>query len=271
MGKLIVENSFIPQLNRERKIRIYLPGDYYENLEKRYPVLYMQDGQNVFEDITSYIGICWGAKEAMELLEVSDLSDGIIIVAIDHGGDYRISEYTNWLNEKVNKKIRRIMKFKQLPCEGDKYAQYIVDTLKPDIDNRYRTLWEPEYTGLLGSSCGANLCLYMAIKYSNIFNKIGILSPALWVEEEQITDFIRNSNIDISAKIYVSVGTNEGKDERKKNMSQIYVDSSKNIVRLLREKGFQDDKLKFVIEEGGIHNEASWSIRFPDFVKWAFG
>ena len=149
----ILDTAFlIPQLNRTRRIWIYLPPDYNYNTDKRYSVLYMQDGQNLFDDATSYAGE-WGVDEFMDSLKYGQC----IVVGIDNGGDKRMTEYNPYDNKKFGK------------GEGKKYIDFLVKTLKPFIDKNYRTLPGIQNTGIAGSSMGGLISLYAILQYPKVF------------------------------------------------------------------------------------------------------
>lgn len=154
---------YMPQLDRNRKIWIYLPPDY-QTSTKTYPVLYMQDGQNLFDNTTSFSGE-WQVDETLNKL-FNEGDYGAIVVGIDNGGDSRINEYTPWNNPQYG------------GGEGDKYMQFVAETLKPFVDANYRTKPSAEYNALIGSSLGSLISTYGGIIYSGIFSKIGSFSPA---------------------------------------------------------------------------------------------
>ena len=166
---IISENFQIPQLNRGRKVWLYLPPDYYTS-NASYPVVYMHDGQNLFDKKTAYSGE-WNADETMNRL-FRDKNLKVIIVGIDHGGDKRLDEYSPWVNDKYG------------GGEGDQYLEFITNTLKPFIDTNYNTLTDKENTAIIGSSMGGLISHYAGLKYPNIFGKIGVYSPAFWFAPE---------------------------------------------------------------------------------------
>ena len=153
---VIAQDFYMPQLGRTRRIWLYLPPDY-ENSGKNYPVLYMQDGQNVFDAATSFSGE-WQVDEALNRL-FEDGDEGVIVVAIDNGGVSRLDEYTPWANPTYG------------GGGGDAYVNFIVETLKPYVDEHYRTKSGREFTGIMGSSLGGLISLYAAIEHQDVFSK----------------------------------------------------------------------------------------------------
>lgn len=156
-------------LNKEKTIRILLPCDYEKN-DLNYPVLYMLDGQNLFDETMSHSGE-WGVDEAMDsLCNIHKMQ--AIIIGIDHAGEERIAEYSPY----------PIQDYVTQP-QGDAFAEFVVNTLKPFIDSSYRTQPEREFTGIAGSSMGGVMSMYMVMKYNNVFSKAGVFSPAFWTNE----------------------------------------------------------------------------------------
>lgn len=174
---IVLENFVLPELNRTRTIRIYLPKDYAES-KQQYPVWYMHDGQDLFDEAISEgrLGpVEWGIDETIQAL-----GDHYIIVGIDH--DYE--------------KNRRENEYSFLPtqktpiAEGKKYLEFIVNTLKPYVDAKYRTLNKPEYTGIAGGSLGGLISLYAGLTYPEIFGKVGVFSPSIWQDDQNLSTYI---------------------------------------------------------------------------------
>jgi predicted alpha/beta superfamily hydrolase len=236
----ILDPAFlIPQLGRTRRIWIYLPEDYARETAKRYPVLYMQDGQNLFDDTTSYAGE-WGIDEYMD-----HLTEGqCIVVGIDHGGDKRMTEYNPYDNKKFGK------------GEGKKYVDFLVKTLKPYIDKNFRTLPEMQNTGIAGSSMGGLISLYAVLQYPGIFGKAGIFSPSLWITDNKIFTDIKKKAGKTDSYIYLYGGKAES--------GEMVVDLVKAADSF---QGRTKGKIVTAIREGGLHNEARWRLEFPFFYR----
>lgn len=242
----IIDTAFrIEQLNRKRRIWIYLP-DGYSSSRTRYPVLYMHDGQNIFDIITSYAGE-WGVDECIDTMMRK-----CIVVGIDNGGDKRLNEYCPYDftlqgfggSNSVNK------------GEGDPYVDFLVKTLKPYIDEHYRTLKNKKNTFTAGSSMGGLISLYATLKYPKVFGGAGVFSPAFWVAPK-IYDAIKTRGKKVNAKIYFYAGKQESEsmvpDMLKAFEGMNRVTSSKMIT---------------VIRDDGKHNEPTWRKEFPLFYNW---
>jgi predicted alpha/beta superfamily hydrolase len=166
----IVSSTFsIPQLNRTRRIWVYLPPNYNADTTKRYPVMYLQDGQNLFDKATSFSGE-WEVDETLNNLAGKG-DRGCIVVGIDNGGAARINEYSPWKNTRYG------------GGEGAFYAKFIVETLKPYIDKTFRTRPDRLNTAIGGSSMGGVIAAYTAAEYQQVFSKALIFSPAFWFSD----------------------------------------------------------------------------------------
>lgn len=241
----IPTNIEMPQLNRKRTIRMYFPPDYSSG--KRFPVIYMHDGQNLFDAATSFSGE-WQVDEILDsLYKYNGFS--CIVVGIYNGEKNRVNEYSPWRNDSL-----------QAGGDGDKYASFIVKNLKPFIDSHYRTLSDRENTVIMGSSMGGLISLYMAIEYPEVFGKAGIFSPSLWFSPK-IFDLIRNYKLKKLQKFYLISGAKEGKETV---YNTLKADS------LLRTIGFDESYIRCKISKDGQHNENSWSQEFGDAVRYLF-
>jgi len=237
----IIDTAFlIPQLNRTRRILIYLPPDYTTS-KKRFPVLYMHDGQNVFDHLTSFAGE-WGVDETLD--SISDHGGEMIVVAIDHGGSKRINEYCPYDMEKFGK------------GEGDKYVDFLVKTLKPFVDKNYRTLKSKQNTFIAGSSMGGLISMYAVLKYPKLFGGAGVFSPAFWIGPE-IFDDIKAKGSKVNTKIYFYCGEQEGE-----NMVP-YTEKAFSEMRKV-----SHSKMVCIIRPDGKHSEWVWKEEFPLFYLW---
>ncbi|SDR67107.1 alpha/beta hydrolase-fold protein [Gramella sp. MAR_2010_147] len=229
-----------PQLDTIKKIWIYLPGNY-RNTERKYPVIYMHDGQNLFDKETSYVGE-WEVDEILDSIKTPEA----IIVGIEHGGNKRIDELTPFPHEKYG------------GGKADVYLNFILNNLKPHIDSTYRTLPDHENTGIFGSSLGGLVAYYAALKYPNTFGMVGAYSPSFWFNDK-IYDMTRESNLNTKTKFYFLVGTEE---------SEEMVPDLKRMIEVLKEKGIKNEKFKVKYVEGGKHNEVMWSDNFLESYLW---
>jgi predicted alpha/beta superfamily hydrolase len=239
----VIDTAFyIPQLDRKRKVWIYLPNNYSLSTTKKYPVLYLQDGQNVFDKATSFIDE-WGVDECLDTLIEKGITPSIV-VAIDNGSQFRMTEYNPYSNEQFGK------------GEGDSYLDFLVNTLKPFIDKNYRTLSSADNTAIAGSSMGGLISYYAAIKHPTIFGKAGIFSPSFWIAPQisNVTDSLSKNN---TSKFFFSMGSLEG---------QQYIDDMQNVAERLATNS--KTIIYSIVAEGESHNEKNWRTQFAEFYKW---
>lgn len=257
-GRLEIIRMVMPQYEdqRERNIRIWLPEGYDpEDTSKKYPVLYMHDGQNIFDQYTSSSGE-WQVDES--IAEMMDSGyEGVIVVGIDHGAMERRNE--------LCPASYGVASIGNVPT-GEQYAEFIVNTLKPYIDEHYNTLPDRINTGIAGSSMGGLESFYMATTYPDIFGYALCLSPALAfftdAELEKVFDAIDYSNPEQLPKIYLSCGGSDS-TETWFLPTTIFTNDA------LLERGYPSDKLYMFIDESLAHVEADWAKLFPDAFKWA--
>lgn len=239
----IMDTAFyIPQLNRYRRVWIYLPKGY-EASRRRYPVLYMHDGQNVFDAATSYSGE-WGVDEFLDSLK-TNCSDAIV-VAVDNGADKRMQEYNPW----------EFMNFGK--GEGDLYVDFLVKTLKPYIDNNYRTLKNKKNTSVAGSSMGGLISLYAVLKYPKVFGSAGVFSPAFWTASG-IDSTVEAQIGRVNSRLFFYAGGDEGETM----LPDMYRIEQKV-------KSRSKAPVKEIVDMEAKHNEAAWRKYFPEFYKWVF-
>ena len=231
---------FIPQLNRARRIWIYLP-EGYEKTKKEYPVMYMHDGQNIFDEYTAGFGE-WGVDECLDSL-IHAGKQACIVVGIDNGPK-RLNEYNPFGFRDFGE------------GEGDGYLDFIVQTLKPFIDKKYRTLSSKENTIIAGSSMGGLISYYAMIKQPQVFGKAGIFSPAFWTAPaiNTLTDSLAAK---VNGKFFFYMGAQEG---------GTYVNDMLTIQELLGEKSAA--MIYSVVDDEGMHNEKSWRKWFAEFYSW---
>jgi predicted alpha/beta superfamily hydrolase len=237
---IISEKFDIPQLARQRRVWIYLPPDY-EKSGKKYPVIYMHDGQNLFDEFTSGYGE-WGIDEIMDKMPDANES---IIVGIDHGGDFRITEYDPY-DSKYGK------------GRGADYVDFLAKTLKPYIDANYRTKKAAKYTTIAGSSMGGLISMYAVLKYPDVFGTGGIFSPAFWIAPP-IYDFAKQQQLPARTRFYFVCGDSEGPG---------MVDDMQKMADIIYEKGISENNITTVIMQGERHNEKQWNKDFPAFYNW---
>jgi predicted alpha/beta superfamily hydrolase len=231
-----------PQLKTSRKIWLYLPKNY-ETSTKRYPVIYMHDAQNLFDAKTSFAGE-WNVDEKLDSLKAQ-----VIVVGIENGGEKRLEELTPYKHEKYG------------GGNADKYLEFIVNTLKPEIDKKYRTKTNAKNTTIMGSSLGGLTSFYAVVKYPEVFGKAGVFSPAFWINRKDINDYMADSK-KLKAKIYFLCGDSEGDDDS-------MVTDLNHMEKLLNTNRCYCLHLnKKVIVKGGHHNEKLWRDGFTNAYLW---
>jgi predicted alpha/beta superfamily hydrolase len=253
---MVLESVPSPQLNNQRDVLVYLPPSYTET-DRRYPVIYMHDGQNLFDAATSYVGE-WCVDETLGALSAEGIE--AIVVGIPNMNLERAHELSPFVAPRS----------KGL---GDAYLSFIVDTVKPLIDAEFRTDLSRTATGLMGSSMGGLITLYGFYKHRQVFGFAGVVSPALFFGNADIYPYVENATPP-SGKIYMDVGTDEGRvmtEHLKENpdFSRRYLESVRRMNDLLIAKGFQPDvNYRYVEDEGATHNETEWARRLPDALRF---
>ncbi len=244
---ILSENFEMPQLNRERRIWIYLPASYEESKSKKFPVMYLHDGQNLFDKATSYAGE-WGVDETLNRLSKEGYAQSIV-VGIDNGAEKRMDELSPFKNEEY-----------KAGGSGDQYLAFVVETLKPYIDSHYRTKPSRKSTTLGGSSLGALISVYGGVKYPDTFGNIIAFSSAFWFNREGLMNYIKESDHSLKKQRYYFI-------EGEKESFDMGKDTSK-VIRLLKEKGVKDKNIYYKVHPDGKHNEAYWNREFPGAYKW---
>ncbi len=243
----ILSNSFyMPQLNRNRRIWLYLPKDYYTS-SKSYPVLYMHDGQNLFDNATSFSGE-WKIDETLN--QLYDQGDyGAIVVGIDNGGAERLNEMSPWINAQYG------------GGKGREYTLFIVNTLKPYIDSICRTKKDAANTAIIGSSMGGLISTYAAMEFPFIFGKVGVFSPAYWFARDSCLSHINYSGKRNTQKYYFVSGTSE---------SSTMVPYMQQVYQALQTVGYNNGELKLLTHTDGQHAEWYWAREFGAAYQWLF-
>ncbi|MBI2569118.1 MAG: alpha/beta hydrolase [Candidatus Schekmanbacteria bacterium] len=235
-----VDNFYSPQLNNQRTLILYLPPSYDENAAKRYPVVYMHDGQNLFDPSTSFGGSEWEVDETLDSLVASGLARELIVVGI-YNTSGRIDEYTPVPDPDYG------------GGNGDAYLDFVQKTVKPYVDGHYRTISDAGATGMIGSSLGGLITCYAGWTRSDFAHNLGCMSSSFWWNDEWLTDLVAaDTNPNPPVRIYLDSG-NPG-------------DGYQETIRMrdtLAERGFVfNDTLFHWAEAGAQHNEAAWAERF---------
>lgn len=232
---------FAPELNVQKKIWVYLPKNYSAS-DKKYPVIYMHDAQNLFDAKTSFAGE-WEVDETLNKMNAQ-----VIVIGIEHGNDKRVDELTPYKNEKYG------------GGNGENYVNFIIKTLKPKVDSLYRTKSNAKNTAIFGSSLGGLLSFYAVIKHPEVFGKAGVFSPSFWFSNEIYK--LMESSEKTKAAFYFLAGDKE---------SETMVAEMKKMETLLdRNRCYCLNLNKTVIVKDGEHNEKLWRENFEDAIKWLF-
>ncbi|MCS6884745.1 MAG: alpha/beta hydrolase-fold protein [Acidobacteriota bacterium] len=229
---------YSPQFNNTRSMVIYLPPSYHTFPERRYPVLYMQDGQNLFDPATSYAGE-WQVDRICDRLISEKKMREIIVVGIYNTGTKRLYEYTYSSNPKLG------------GGGANKYLNFVVNTVKPFIDHHYRTLRDRINTGILGSSLGGLVALYCGLRCPEVFYNVGAMSGSFWWNGGELAKLVRERGRHYPIKIYLDAGTR-----------QDGLKFTREMRNALLAIGFRQNRdLMFYCAKGHTHNEASWRAR----------
>lgn len=238
-----VVNDWHPSI--DRTLRIYLPPDYH-NTDRHYPVIYMHDGQNLFDQETAFAGE-WMVDETLNDMHAED-GLGIVVVGIDNAGADRIDEYTYFTHPQYG------------GGEGATYLNWIINEVKPFIDTTYRVHTQPENTAVIGSSLGGLISHDAVLRHADVFSKGGIFSPSYWFSDRyllELEDYILSSNV----KLYFMAGDREGAS---------VVPNIDEMIHGLIQYGFSSDSINRKVVPGGQHNEALWAQELREAVEWLF-
>jgi predicted alpha/beta superfamily hydrolase len=241
--QVLAERFLIPALQRERTVRLYLPPSYATHPNKRYPVLYLHDGQNLFDDATAYAGE-WGVDEALNAIAASTGFEAIA-VGIDNGGDKRMNELNPWPHERFG------------AGEGELYLDFIVNTLKPAIDARYRTRTDAASTLIGGSSMGGLISHAGIVRHPSVFGRALVFSPAYWLAPKMET-LAQKRPLPAGSRVYFYAGGDE---------SESMVPLTERMHALVQTQGTATSV--HVVAEAK-HNEAAWRAEFERAVRWLF-
>jgi predicted alpha/beta superfamily hydrolase len=245
--------------HNSRFLRVWLPPGYDEpeNAGRRYPVLYLNDGQNLFEAGTSFTGVEWQVDETADRLIREGVIPPLLIVGLDNAGKNRIREYM------PHRSLHPVI----LRSRGSCYPAFLIKEVMPFVARNYRVATGAENTGLGGSSLGALIALYTAATRPGVFGRLLVESPSLWASNRQ---FIKESRaVKVwPERIFLATGTAEaGRPDRDRSV----VDDVREFAAILRRSGLSDRRLRLLIDEGGTHHESAWARRFPEALAFLFG
>lgn len=262
VGDLEIFDFASPSLKNTRKLRVWLPPGYKDaaNAERRYPVLYMNDGQNVFDASTCFSGVEWGADETATALINAGKIPPMLIVGIDNNGPERPAEYNPPFTQWEGRDNR-----------GDEYLAFVTDEVVPEIARRYRVLNEPRHRAIGGSSFGGNQALYSAIQARGFFGAILVESPALWIGNGRLMETLKAYSGKVAVwpqRVYIAQGTKEyGREADDLRLVQF----TKELGEAIGGSGLDASRLKVIIEPEAPHHERAWAKRLPEAMTFLFG
>jgi predicted alpha/beta superfamily hydrolase len=237
-------------LRNQRDLIVYLPPGYDEQIFTRYPVLYMHDGQNLFDRATAFGGQDWNMHGAADRLIAEGLITPLLIVGIYNTGKARINEYTPSKAPKLG------------GGRANSYGKFLVQEVMPFVQGQYRTAPEPSTTGIGGSSLGGLLSLYLGLKFPKVFGKVAALSPSVWWDQREIVRTVAATTVRSRPNVWLDVGTKEGART---------VPDVEQFRDVLLKKGWRlGEDLHYERVEGGEHNEAAWSQRIGRVLQFLY-
>jgi predicted alpha/beta superfamily hydrolase len=241
-------------LPSRRDVTVYLPEAYFAEPDRRFPVFYLHDGQNLFDGRTSYIADhTWRGSETADAMTAAGKMEPTILVGVANTGVRRMMEYTPTRDARLG------------GGGGDRYGRLLVEELKPLIDGTFRTLTGPEHTGMGGSSLGGLITLALGLAYPQVFGRLAVMSPSVWWNQRSILNLVsefRTSDSRSRPRIWLDMGTGEGLK---------HLRDTDLLHRRLRLRGWRDDKdLKYLRVEGAFHTEDAWANRFDETLAFLF-
>ncbi|WP_216328483.1 alpha/beta hydrolase [Deinococcus aestuarii] len=239
-----------------RTLLAWLPPSYDQEPERRYPVVYFHDGQNVFDAATNPFGAEWEADETLTALAARGVE--ALAVGLPHGGERRFHEYSTSVNP-------------EWPEEGgggaDASIAFLTDTVKPLVDGSLRTLTDAGHTSLIGSSMGGLISLHGLLTRPDVFGGAGVMSPAFFACPNEAFTRVRRSPTP-TGRLWLDIGGQESHDHPERQRA--YWDDAHAMRDLLLERGI-GGRLRFVAEPEGIHHERAWARRLPGALEFLLG
>lgn len=242
---LLAKAIEIPGLRRRRRVWAFLPSDYAANPEKHYPVTYLHDAQNIFEGWKAPFGKSWEVHNTMRRFGEEGAEQSILI-GIEHGKRRRVGEF------------QPLTRQGGFAHEGNAYADFVANKLKPFVDKKLRTIPWREQTALVGSSMGGLITLYTGMKHQDVFGKLGVFSPSLWAAPT-LFPLVSKVGRHYPMKIYLTVGQKEGSGT---------VRRTEEMFQTLTHAGFPQHELYLGVRNQGKHDEAFWQQEFEVCYRW---
>jgi predicted alpha/beta superfamily hydrolase len=242
-------SDFLPD---DRDVTVWLPPGYDDDPSRRYPVLYLHDGQNLFDPDTAFVpGQTWQVGDTAGAEIAAARVEPLIIVGIANAGSRRIQEYTPTPDSRLGGGL------------ADQYGRLIVDELKPLVDRTYRTLPDPMDTAIGGSSLGGLVSLYLALTRPQTFGRVAVMSPSVWWDRRAILRTVRGAQPKPRLRLWVDIGTAEGRRG---------LDDARLLKAALVGAGWVvGGDLHYAEYEGATHSEGAWAARFAPVLRWLFG
>lgn len=253
----------VPYTGLKRRVRVLLPKNYARDTERTYPVVYFHDGQNVLYSKESFSGHSW---KVIPTIKRNPDIHRMIVVAIDNDGMQRMNEYSAWKYQESN------IPGMQFGGKGVEYAEFVMEVVKPFIDQHYRTKSDRKHTAMVGSSLGGNITQFMGIEYQDQIGCLGVFSSANWLHQEAFDRYIERQKLYTDQRIYIYVGTEEADDTDKTlmagNIKQAYIDSSLRYYHDLIARGVGLDSISIHVRSGAVHNEIAWAKNLPSCLRF---
>lgn len=239
-------------LDNDRDVLVYLPPGYDDEPARRYPVLYLHDGQNVFDTSTSFAGVEWGVDETAERLVRDGRVEPLVIVAINHAGVLRADEFAPTHDP-----------HRHAGGHASRYARFVVDELKPYIDLTFRTRPEPASTALGGSSLGGLVTLHIGLEHPAVFGALAVMSPSIWWDRREVLSRVAALQERLPWRVWLDVGTAEGRDT---------VRNCRTLKGLLQKKGWRATAgdLHYLEAHDAPHSESAWAERVAPLLEFLF-
>jgi len=261
VGDVRVHKDFPSRELAARTLWVYLPPGYDQDAERRYPVIYMQDGNNCFDAATSFNGQEWKVDETFEAGIASGTLPAAIVVGIANTAA-RVDEYTMVKALRGDRRTRTGGK-------ADLYAAFLIDEVKPFIDSTYRTLVDASHTAVIGSSHGGLVSLYLGIRHPEIFGAVGAVSPSLSWGNHWLTNYAgRIHDLPKNLRIWIDMGTAEDAVDLNGNGVSDLIDDVQEMRDLLLARGYDSARVELMLDEGAVHNEAAWARRLPKILEF---
>lgn len=247
---------FHSELRWVREVQVWLPPDYGKDKDRRYPVLYLQDGQNLFDADTAFAGYEWELDETLERLIKGNKLPPIIVVGVYNSRD-RNKEYTPF----------EVAELKDTGG-GDNYLRFVIETVKPFIDRSYRTHKDAQHTAIGGASLGGYIALYAIFKYPDVFGYAIAMSVPAQLGDNKLINFVSKQKPPKNAKVWLDIGTQESAEADQRTA---VIAANRQLAAALKKSGIDGDALHFEEVPGGRHHEASWGSRMDRVLQFIFG